>query len=248
MVNILKNITNINKTVLSGKVNKYITIHYTGNETDKAASNANYFKAVKRGASAHYFVDENNIYQVVEDKDAAWHVGVNYGKNNLFGKCTNRNSIGIEMCSTNGKIADKTFANTVELTKFLMKKYGIPAGNVVRHYDVCSKSCPGWKGWLPNDESLWKKFKSQLGEEKIITVTEAKEKKKAAAEAATYKVKVTDSCLNIRSGPSANTSIVSKIIDKGTYTIVETQGNWGLLKTYKTKRNGWINLKYTKKL
>ena len=66
------------------------------------------------------------------------------------------------MCSTSGKISDATFNNTVELTKSLMKKYSIPASNVVRHYDVCSKRCPGWVGWVPNNETIWKKFKSAL--------------------------------------------------------------------------------------
>lgn len=139
----------------------YIVIHYTGNQTDTAAGNANYFRDEDRGASAHLFVDESNVYEVVPLNDTAWSVGVNYG-GNLFGICTNRNSINIEMCSAGGKIADATFDNTVELAKSLMKTYGIPAEHVVRHYDVCGKCCPGWNGWLPGNETLWNKFKNAL--------------------------------------------------------------------------------------
>lgn len=139
----------------------YIVIHYTGNKTDTAAGNANYFRNENRGASAHLFVDGSNVYEVVSLNNTAWAVGVNYG-GNLFGICTNRNSISIEMCSTDGKIADATFNNTVELTKSLIKTYGIPVERVVRHYDVCGKSCPGWSGWLPGNESLWNKFKNAL--------------------------------------------------------------------------------------
>ena len=117
---------------------QYIVIHYTGNTTDTAKANANYFYNVNRGASAHYFVDDTNVYEVVSPNNTSWAVGVKYGYNNLFGKCTNYNSISIEMCSTKGKISDKTFANTVALTKKLMKTYGISKGKVVRHYDVCS--------------------------------------------------------------------------------------------------------------
>lgn len=142
---------------------KYIVIHYTGNDTDTAAANANYFYRHNRGASAHYFVDANSIYEVVDPANTAWAVGRNYGKNNLFGTCTNGNSISIEMCSTNGAISTKTFNNTVELTKYLMQKYNIPASHVVRHYDVCSKACPGWAGWLPPNQSIWNKFKKQIG-------------------------------------------------------------------------------------
>lgn len=41
---------------------KYIVIHYTGNTTDTAKANANYFRSVNRGASAHYFVDATTVY------------------------------------------------------------------------------------------------------------------------------------------------------------------------------------------
>ena len=158
---LIKNLTTVNYTKgNSGR--KYIVIHYTGNKTDTAIANSNYFKSVNRGASAHYFVDKTSVCQVVDDNDTAWAVGVNYGSNNLFGKCTNRNSISIEMCSNNGKIHGDTYKNTVELTKKLMKKYNIPASNVVRHYDVCSKICPGWKGWTGTDVSIWKKFKKDI--------------------------------------------------------------------------------------
>lgn len=157
-----KNLTTVNRTVMN-KTNKYIVIHYTGNQTDTAKANANYFKSVNRSASAHYFVDATDVYQVVEDKDSAWAVGKNYGSNNLFNTIKNNNSISIEMCSTNGAIAGATFDNTVALTKELMKKYNIPASNVVRHFDVCSKKCPGWTGWLSGNETLWNNFKSNIG-------------------------------------------------------------------------------------
>ncbi|MEE1154297.1 MAG: peptidoglycan recognition family protein [Acutalibacteraceae bacterium] len=146
---------------------QYIVIHYTGNTTDTAKANANYFYNVNRGASAHFFVDDTNVYEVVSPNNTSWAVGVNYGNNNLFGKCTNYNSINIEMCSTKGKISDKTFANTVALARKLMNTYSIPASRVVRHYDVCSKQCPGWSGWVGNDKTIWKKFKNALGKEYV---------------------------------------------------------------------------------
>ena len=161
--NFIENFTTVNFTKgNSGR--KYIVIHYTGNTTDTASANANYFKNTNRGASAHYFVDESNVVQVVKDSNSSWAVGRNYGSNNLFGKCTNMNSISIEMCSTGGKIGDGTYKNTVELTKSLMNKYGIDADHVVRHWDVCSKCCPGWNGWGANgcDSSIWNQFKADI--------------------------------------------------------------------------------------
>lgn len=162
-MDIIQNLTNVNySSGNSGR--KFIVIHYTGNNSDSANGNANYFKDENRGASAHYFVDSNNIVQVVSDDDTAWSVGRNYGSNNLFGTCNNKNSISIEMCSTNGEISDETFNNTVDLTKKLMSKYEIDADHVVRHWDVCSKVCPGWDGWGANgcDSSIWDNFKSAI--------------------------------------------------------------------------------------
>ncbi|MCI9077337.1 MAG: N-acetylmuramoyl-L-alanine amidase [Lachnospiraceae bacterium] len=159
-----KNLTTINRTL--GKYKKfYILLHYTGNHTDTAKANTDYFKSVNRGASADYFSGNDGIYMCVNPQKAyAWHCGKDYssGKAEYWGIVTNKNSIGIEMCSVNGEITEKTFNQTVALVKKLMKKYNIPESNILRHYDVCHKQCPGWKGWLPPDETLWKKFKQEL--------------------------------------------------------------------------------------
>lgn len=161
MVKITKDLTKVNYTK-GNNGRKWIVIHYTGNKTDTAWANAAYFRNENRGASAHYFVDETSIYQVVSDDDSAWAVGKNYGDGNLFGACNNANSISIEMCSTGGRIALKTLENAIELTAMLMKKYGIGIESVVRHWDVCSKQCPGWYGWLPPNESIWLQFKTNV--------------------------------------------------------------------------------------
>lgn len=58
-----------------------------------------------------------------------------------------------------------------------------------------------------------------------------------------YTVKVTVDALNIRAGAGTNYAINGCIRDRGIYTIVETQGNWGRLKS----GAGWICLDYTQK-
>jgi N-acetylmuramoyl-L-alanine amidase len=149
---------------------KYIVIHYTANDGDTALGNTNYFKSY-RGASAHYFVDENNIYQSVEDKNIAWHCGANKYYHSY---CRNANSLGVELCSVKNNgvygFKDKTVDNAVELTKLLMQKYNVPAANVVRHYDVTHKNCP--EPYV-RDETAWSKFKARL-EEATEVVTQQK--------------------------------------------------------------------------
>ena len=54
----------------------WIVVHYTANDGDTDAGNAAYFAREKnRGASAHYFVDEDSVTQSVLDTDTAWHCG-----------------------------------------------------------------------------------------------------------------------------------------------------------------------------
>lgn len=160
-----KKLTKVNRTTMTNKKNKYIVIHYVG-AVSTAKNNADYFYSQDRGASANYFVDDNEVWQVVSDSHAAWHCGTTgtyYHK-----ECRNNNSIGIEMCciKKNGKLdmSDKTIANTIELVKQLMKKYNIPVSNVVRHYDVTHKKCPAP---FVSNSARWTDFKNRLVEPKL---------------------------------------------------------------------------------
>lgn len=54
-----------------------------------------------------------------------------------------------------------------------------------------------------------------------------------------FLVKVIVSDLNIRSTPEMGNNVTGQT-GKGTFTIVEVSNGWGLLKSYKSQRNGWI--------
>lgn len=208
-----KKLTKVNYTHMSNKKNEYIVIHYTGNATDTALANARYFETVNRGASANYFVDQTTVYQCVLDSDKAWHVGVNYGNHTLFGKCTNSNSIGIEMCSNKKKIAQDTYKNTVALTKKLMKKYNIPSSRVVRHYDVCNKVCPGWSGWTIKNDKIWKQFKKDIQATAPVSSSTVTTKPSSISNEYTYTKFLSDlrTILGLKSNASKKT-ILSKTI------------------------------------
>lgn len=216
-----KKLTKVNYTHMSNKKNEYIVIHYTGNATDTALANARYFETVNRGASANYFVDQTTVYQCVLDSDKAWHVGVNYGNHTLFGKCTNSNSIGIEMCSNKKKIAQDTYKNTVALTKKIMKKYNIPASRVVRHYDVCNKVCPGWSGWTIKNDKIWKQFKKDIQATASVSSSTVTKKPSSISNEYTYTKFLSDlrTILGLKSNASKKT-ILSKTI-----TVSENKNN-----------------------
>ena len=65
MLLIQKKISFFNYSSRNGNRVKYIVLHYTGNKGDTANNNVNYFYNGNRGASAHYFVDDNSIYHSV---------------------------------------------------------------------------------------------------------------------------------------------------------------------------------------
>ena len=61
------------------------------------------------------------------------------------------------MCINSDGDFNKTYSNTLKLTKHLMEKYNIPLENVVRHYDASRKICPNI--WKENNWAKWEKFK-----------------------------------------------------------------------------------------
>ena len=225
---------------------KYVVMHYTGNKKDTASANANYFQSANRQASAHFFVDNNNIYQSVALKNVAWHCG---GSTYYHKTCRNSNSFGIEMCCTadNYKISQQTIENAAYLCANLCKRIGITASQVdtyvLRHYDITHKKCPAQMANSTNDADwvAFKKLVKKILGEKATTST-------ATPTTAAFKVKVTTDVLNIRAGAGLKYDVVGSITDKGTYTIVETKKaddlTWGKLKS----GVGWISLYYTERI
>ena len=139
----------------AGKV-EYIVLHYTANSGDTAKNNADYFARECTGTSAHYFVDEREVWQSVRDEDTAYHCG---SKHPVHPLCRNANSIGVEMCDSVGAVPAATRARTAELVRELMDQYGVPPENVLRHYDVTGKRCPA--PWVDNPAE-WMEFKKML--------------------------------------------------------------------------------------
>lgn len=195
-MNIVKQASTINTTYLPGRKIQYIVIHYTAgasSRTGSARNTALWFGNPAAGGSADFVVDDTEIVQFSPDVDSyyCWHAGIDYsgGKAPFWGKCTNANSVAIEICSTNTNYKNTDPANSpkwsftsaavaraIELTKHLMQKYGIPADRVIRHWDVCRKACPGVLGWNTyggSTEEKWIDFKKKIGSTVTSTVQPA---------------------------------------------------------------------------
>lgn len=185
-MDIINKFSRVHTTAKPGRDIKYIVIHYTAGVTSRCGSainTAEYYRTTDRDVSADYTVDD--AVAVCYNGDIlnryTWHCGgskYNTKGGTFYGKCTNANAIGVEICSTNrtGKMQnanDRSYSfteaainNAVELVRQLMKWYNIPAENVIRHYDVTGKPCPGIYGWNAESgsEAEWQKFKARISE------------------------------------------------------------------------------------
>lgn len=133
---------------------RFIVVHDTGNETAGALNHFKYFNGGNRGASAHYFIDQDNIIQIIRDEDSAWHVGDGRGKYGI----TNSNSIGIEICLPGDR--RRSVSHAIDLVTKLMKDYDIPLERVVRHYDASRKICPNFM--RSDNWAKWIEFKARV--------------------------------------------------------------------------------------
>lgn len=242
---ILANAQNFGKTRSTSTI-KYIVIHYTSNDGDTDTNNGKYFRDYVVKASAHYFVDSDSITQSVKDNVVAYSAGGNKyascsisGGGKCYGKCTNSNSVSIELCDDvkNGVVypSAKTIENALELTRHLMKKYNVPKERVIRHFDVTGKLCPAyWCGTASKDKLWLTEFWNKLDGGSGTTITQSK----------SYLVKITASTLNVRAGAGTSYKVNTTVKKNQVYTIVEEKDGWGKLKS----GAGWINLNYATKI
>lgn len=105
-----------------------------------------------------------------------------------------------------------------------------------------NKACPG--DWMyARMSDLTNKVNAKLSGNSVSTSIKA-ETIAPSNNVSAQIVKVTANALNVRKGPGTNYAITGCIKDKGKYTIIKTEGDWGYLKS----NLGWINLKYTQKV
>lgn len=245
-----KLLTKINYNARSNRKIEYIVIHYTG-ALGSAENCCKYFEKFYRGVSAHYFINHNGaIWQCVEDNNIAWHCGANTYKHKY---ARNNNSIGIEICvkkkstkTMNATDKDWYFEDAaidaaIELTKELMKKYNIPASNVIRHYDVSGKICPA-PFIHNNSKHTWSGFINSLSTKPTTNTTPVKKSNTEIAKevingkwgnGADRKQRLTASGYDY----NAVQAEVNKLLNKGTVNVVKKsneeiakeviKGKWG---------------------
>ena len=222
-----KSISYGNKRPLSNI--KYIVIHYTGNKGDTAQNNLDYFaNGNTRQAGAHFFVDKKGkVGKSIAMNRTAWAVGRDYrsgrkGEAAYFGKCTNANSVSIELCDMCVKTNWEQMYATRKLVKYIQSKCP-NAKTIIRHWDVNGKDCPA--PFTGSGNEKWTEFK------RFITVG--------------YKfTAVVTKDATLRSKPKLGAVNKKGTAKKGTKVkIVKFNGNWGL-----TDNGYWISLEKVKEI
>lgn len=133
------------------KLNKVkgIVIHWTANMSAGADDEAHfrYFNGnaitAKSYASAHYFVDQDSILEVVPPTEMAYHVGAVRYRTNRLGAYPNDCTIGVETCvNVKGAGFKTAIDQSAQLCAKLLKDHGLGITDLYRHYDVTGKDCP----------------------------------------------------------------------------------------------------------
>lgn len=209
----------------------YIVIHYTGNKGDTAKNNAVYFATSnERSAGAHFFVDkQGEIWRSVNMNRIAYAVGGDQrtgakGEAAYYGKCTNANSVSIELCDCLTGTNWTQMVAVRKLVRYIQKKCP-NAKTIIRHWDVNGKSCPA--PMTGTNNSKWRHLHSYI------------------TKGYQYKAKVTKAAAIRSSAKVTDTNkIGSKKVGVVVYiTKISANGKWGRLKKKSADgRYRWILL------
>lgn len=115
---------------------KGITIHNTGN-TLSALDHERIMAESRNHLATHFFVDENEIVQVMPLDWMVWHTGHGYDMGNT-------RTIAIEICRSMNDIDTYMRAqnNAVRLIRKLMVDYGLDSDHIYFHSNFDNVYCP----------------------------------------------------------------------------------------------------------
>ena len=203
----------------------------------------NVFAPTSREASSNYGVGtDGRVGMYVEEKNRAWTSSNADNDNQAVTIEVSNDEIG-----GNWHVSDKALKATIELCVDICKRNGIKklnytgdkSGNLTMHKWFSATNCPG-----PYLGSKFPYIAGEVNKRLNAGTTPTKPAEPSKPSSNGFLARVTADALNIRKGAGTNHPINGVIRDKGTYTIVETNGDWGKLKS----GMGWIHLGYTQRL
>lgn len=150
---------------------KFIVSHDTGNPGSTAYANRNYFDNVQPSASAHTFIDDNYILEIIPLDEKAWHVRYGVPKDNqLFGDDANDAAIGVEF-AWGGKIDfQEAYKRYVWYHAYLADKFGLdPKKDIVAHSTLDPSRRTDPQNALHRHGISWEEFINDVNREYLTT-------------------------------------------------------------------------------
>lgn len=240
----IKNVISSKNVPQWGNGKKYIAIHYLGvvGQNNKVEAG---------GYGAHYYIYwDGTIYQAASHDAVLWQVGTGGYYKQKHPIARNANTIGIELCckcdGDSSKAGDKWYFTEetqeacVWLVKKLMKDLGIPASNVLRHYDIVDKTCPA--PYVHNNKYktswTWDEFKKKITNTEVSSGTTSTTKPANQGQNATdkmYRIRTSWNNAGSQIGAYENLELAKKACKPG-YTVY----NWNGVAVYSVASYPWV--------
>lgn len=136
----------------------FVVSHETANNTADADDHFRYFNRHPSSSSAHTFIDDNKILEIIPLDEKAWHV--NYNKpadNRMFGDDANDAAIGVELCRTGN--FKQAYDRYVWYHAYLCHKFNlIPEKHIVSHSVLDPQRRTDPESWLRPNGVTWDQF------------------------------------------------------------------------------------------
>ena len=163
-----------------GNPKNYLTIHQTGNTSERANAMAHHKLQARSGVGYgwHWQVDDEMAIQTHDHSFKIWNAGDGRGKGNT-------ESISIEICVNSDGNYKKSVENGAKLAAMILKEENIDISRMVQHNYWSGKDCPHeirygkdgitWtdfvnkvKNYLEDDEEVKEEFMEQVQERYMI--------------------------------------------------------------------------------
>ncbi|MDG4656075.1 N-acetylmuramoyl-L-alanine amidase [Ectobacillus antri] len=114
---------------------RFIVCHDTGNPGSDAIGNRDFFEEVQPKSSAHTFIDDQRIIEIIPLDEVAYHVRYSVPTDNeIYGYNANNAAIGVELCYGGSINFWDAYTKFVWYHAYLCQRYGLnPKKDIVTH-------------------------------------------------------------------------------------------------------------------
>lgn len=145
---------------------QFVVSHDTGNPGATAYANREYFENVDPSASAHTFIDDKYILEIIPLDEKAWHV--RYGvpvDNRLYGADANNAAIGVELAYGGNINFEEAYQRYIWYHAYLMDKFSLqPLEDIVSHSKLDPTRRTDPKNALHKHGISWEEFLQDVKE------------------------------------------------------------------------------------